>query len=157
MIKHSNKKGGAVLWLISCLKKKPFELPPANQDNRRVFAYLLKHRHLDREVLTTFVRLGLIYEDQKYHNAVFVGMDKDGRPRHAHKRSTNGLDLMLSSDPRPDKKEMPPMASRATAATIRMMNCCGMVHLPVHDNSGEAGPGERTGGERAGARAERLE
>ena len=60
--------------------KKPFELPPANKDNRRVFAYLLKHRHLDREVLTTFVRLGLVYEDQKYHNAVFVGMDKDGTP-----------------------------------------------------------------------------
>ena len=40
--------------------KKPFELPPANKDNRRVFAYLLKHRHLDREVLTTFVRLGLV-------------------------------------------------------------------------------------------------
>lgn len=69
--------------------KKPFELPLANDTNRRVFAYLLKHRHLDREVLTTFVRLGLVYEDQKYHNAVFVGMDKDGTPRHAHKRSTN--------------------------------------------------------------------
>ena len=69
--------------------KKPFELPPANKDNRRVFAYLLKHRHLDRDVLTTFVKLGLVYEDQKYHNAVFVGMDKDGTPRHAHKRSTN--------------------------------------------------------------------
>lgn len=69
--------------------KKPFELPPANENNRRVFAYLLKHRHLDREVLTTFVRLGLVYEDQKYHNTVFVGMDKDGQPRHAHKRSTN--------------------------------------------------------------------
>ena len=69
--------------------KKPFELPPANKDNRRVFAYLLKHRHLDRDVLTTFVRAGLVYEDQKYHNAVFVGMDRDGTPRHAHKRSTN--------------------------------------------------------------------
>ena len=69
--------------------KKPFELPPANENNRRVFAYLLKHRHLDREVLTAFVRLGLVYEDQKYHNAVFVGKDKDGTPRHAHKRSTN--------------------------------------------------------------------
>ena len=69
--------------------RKPFELPPANKDNRRVFAYLLKHRHLDRDVLTTFVRTGLVYEDQKYHNAVFVGMDKDGTPRHAHKRSTN--------------------------------------------------------------------
>ncbi len=69
--------------------KKPFELPPANDTNRRVFAYLLKHRHLDRDVLTTFVRQGLVYEDQKYHNAVFVGMDKDGTARHAHKRSTN--------------------------------------------------------------------
>ena len=69
--------------------KKPFELPPANGDNRRVFAYLLKHRHLDRDVLTAFVRLGLVYEDKGYHNAVFVGMDKDGAPRHAHKRSTN--------------------------------------------------------------------
>ena len=54
-----------------------------------MFAYLLKHRHLDREVLTTFVRQGLVYEDQKYHNAVFVGRDKDGTARHAHKRSTN--------------------------------------------------------------------
>lgn len=70
-------------------ERKPFALPPANENNRRVFAYLLKHRHLDREVLTTFVRLGLIYEEQKYHNAVFVGMDKDGTARHAHKRSTN--------------------------------------------------------------------
>ena len=69
--------------------KKAFKLPPANKDNRRVFAYLLKHRHLDRGILTTFVRLGLIYEDQKCHNAVFVGMDKNSTPRHAHKRSTN--------------------------------------------------------------------
>ncbi len=70
-------------------ERKPFALPPANADNRRVFAYLLKHRCLDREVVTTFVRLGLIYEEQKYHNAVFVGMDKDCQPHHAHKRSTN--------------------------------------------------------------------
>ena len=69
--------------------KKEFVLPPANENNRRVFAYLLKHRHLDRDVLTTFVRSGLIYEDQKYHNAVFVGRDGDGTARHAHKRSTN--------------------------------------------------------------------
>ena len=70
-------------------EKKPFALPPANENNRRAFAYLLKHRHLDRDVLTTFVRLGLIYEDQGYHNAVFVGKGKDGEAHHAHKRSTN--------------------------------------------------------------------
>ena len=69
--------------------KKEFNLPPANENNRRAFAYLLKHRHLDRNVLTTFVRLGLVYEDKGYHNAVFVGKDKDGTAHHAHKRSTN--------------------------------------------------------------------
>ena len=69
--------------------KKEFSLPPANDNNRRAFAYLLKHRHLDRDVLTAFVRLGLVYEDKGYHNAVFVGKDKDGTAHHAHKRSTN--------------------------------------------------------------------
>ena len=69
--------------------KKPFELPQANGDNRRMFAYLVKHRHLDRDVVATFMRQGLLYEDQKYHNVVFVGRDADGTARHAHKRSTN--------------------------------------------------------------------
>ena len=69
--------------------KKPFALPPASGDSKRVFAYLIKHRHLNRDVLTAFVRLGLVYEDKGYHNAVFVGMDKDGTAHHAHKRSTN--------------------------------------------------------------------
>ena len=69
--------------------RKEFSLPPANDNNRRVFAYLLKHRHLDRDVLTAFVRLGLVYEDKGYHNAVFVGKGQDGKAHHAHKRSTN--------------------------------------------------------------------
>ena len=69
--------------------KKEFALPPPNENNKRAFAYLLKHRHLDRDVLTAFVRLGLVYEDKGYHNAVFVGKDKDGTAHHAHKRSTN--------------------------------------------------------------------
>ena len=69
--------------------KKEFTLPPANENNRRAFAYLLKQRHLDRDVVTAFVRLGLIYEDKGYHNVVFVGKDEKCEPHHAHKRSTN--------------------------------------------------------------------
>lgn len=69
--------------------KKEFVLPPANKDMRRVYAYLLKQRHIDREVITAFARANLIYEDSKYHNAVFVGKDDAGVPCHAHKRSTN--------------------------------------------------------------------
>ena len=76
-------------------QKKAFTLPPANRDMRRVYAYLLKRRFLDREVVNTFAKAGLLYEscekfnDREYHNAVFVGKDEHGAARHAHKRSLN--------------------------------------------------------------------
>lgn len=68
---------------------KTFELPPANSDMRRVYAYLVKRRGIDRDIVTAFARAKLLYEDAEYHNAVFVGTDADGVARHAHKRSTN--------------------------------------------------------------------
>jgi len=69
-------------------QKKLFELPEANTDMRRVFAYLIKQRFIDRNVLTEFAKAKLLYEDKDYHNAVFVGVDENGIPRHAHKKST---------------------------------------------------------------------
>lgn len=68
---------------------KPFTLPPVNSHMRRVYAYLVKHRNISRNVVAHFARKKLLYEDAKYHNAVFVGTDETGVPRHAHKRSTN--------------------------------------------------------------------
>ena len=41
---------------------KPFELPPKNESMRRVYAYLLQKRCIDREILNAFVRKKLIYE-----------------------------------------------------------------------------------------------
>lgn len=84
---------------------KPFVLPPTNKDMRRVFAYLIKHRSIARDVVAHFAKAGLLYEDAEYHNAVFVGTDTEGIPRHAHKRSTNsyGKAFRLNvegSDPR---------------------------------------------------------
>ena len=70
---------------------KPFVLPPANSNMRRVYAYLVKHRNIDRSVVAHFAREKLLYEDADYHNAVFVGTDEDGVPRHAHKRSANSF------------------------------------------------------------------
>ena len=49
-----------------------FELPPANDNMRRVFAYLLSKRGIDKDVLYAF-----------------VGFDKYGFPRHANKRGTS--------------------------------------------------------------------
>ena len=74
--------------------RKPFELPARNNDMRRVFAYLIKHRLIDRDVVSFFARERLIYESKEqsadkskeYHNAIFVGYDENGVPQHAHKR-----------------------------------------------------------------------
>ncbi|WP_283250160.1 DUF3991 and toprim domain-containing protein [Ruminococcus sp.] len=54
----------------------------------RVFSYLLLTRGIDKDVLFEFVRKKMIYESADYHNAVFVGYDSNGKPRHAHKRGT---------------------------------------------------------------------
>jgi len=70
-------------------EQKPFALPEAASSMRRVYGYLLGHRKIDRDILTEFARAKLVYEDAAYHNAVFVGTDDCGVPRHAHKRSTN--------------------------------------------------------------------
>src|SRR5699024_6240488 len=74
--------------------KKPFVLPNPNSDMRRVYAYLIKIRHIDRGVINHFAKAKILYEScekskegtKEYHNAVFVGLDEKGVPRHAHKR-----------------------------------------------------------------------
>ncbi len=74
--------------------RKPFALPDVNSDMRRVFAYLMKQRFIHRDIITHFAKAKMIYESREqskdktkeYHNAIFVGYDENGIPRHAHKR-----------------------------------------------------------------------
>ena len=76
-------------------ERKEFALPPANRTMRRLYAYLLQQRLIDRDILDAFTKRGMIYESceksrdgmKEYHNAVFVGTDEHGAARHAHKRS----------------------------------------------------------------------
>ena len=67
---------------------KPFELPEANSDMRRVFAYLTKQRFIAPNVISHFAHEHKIFEDSKYHNVVFVGTDENGDPKQASVRST---------------------------------------------------------------------
>ena len=71
--------------------QKPFAPPVPNANMHRVFAYLLKTRGLDADVVSYFARRKLLYEDAAHHNAVFIGTDEGGCPRHAHLRSTNSF------------------------------------------------------------------
>ncbi|WP_270810006.1 DUF3991 and toprim domain-containing protein [Hungatella effluvii] len=93
--------------------QRPFELPPASPNMRRTFAYLLKVRYLDNSVITAFVKAGLLFESlenskdgaKQYHNAIFVGRNKEGTAKHAHKKGiyTYGQGFrgnLPSSDPK---------------------------------------------------------
>ena len=68
--------------------KKEFKLPDANDDMRRVFAYLTKQRFIAPDVISFFAHQHKIYEDRDHHNVVFVGTDENGVPRQASLRST---------------------------------------------------------------------
>lgn len=82
-----NNCGGQIITSPPIEKEhKTFELPPRNDRMSRVFSYLLLTRGIDKDVLFEFVRKKMIYESADYHNAVFVGYDSNGKPRHAHKR-----------------------------------------------------------------------
>ena len=68
---------------------KDFSLPDRYQNMNRVFAYLIHERGLERNILNVFAHANLLYESDYYHNVVFVGVDKTGTARHAHKRSSS--------------------------------------------------------------------
>ena len=70
-------------------EKKEFRLPETNTNMHRVYAYLIKQRFISPDIISHFAKQHTLYEDKEHHNAVFVGIDENGVPRQAHKRSTN--------------------------------------------------------------------
>ena len=65
-----------------------FELPERADTNKNVYAYLTKTRGLDKSLIASLIDKGLIYQDRKYNNAVFIGKDFEGNIVSAFKRST---------------------------------------------------------------------
>ena len=63
------------------------QLPPKNESTERVEQYL-QGRGILPSVITRCIEKGILYESVDYHNAVFVGRDKDGVPRYAALRGT---------------------------------------------------------------------
>ena len=62
-------------------------LPKANSDSRRAFAYLVKTRHIDNQIVSQLMHERKIYENDK-HSCVFVGYDKSEQAGYASVRST---------------------------------------------------------------------
>ena len=74
--------------IASVKEKGEFELPPRGADMRRAYAYLIKTRYIDQDVVQDFVNQKMLYQDQR-GNCVFVSYDKDKQPVFACKRGTN--------------------------------------------------------------------
>ena len=84
--------GVAVCSAPTVKEKKPMELviPKANTTMNRVYAYLMNERFISREVISFFAHERTLYEDEQYHNCIFVGVDEEGIPKHIHRRGTHG-------------------------------------------------------------------
>ncbi len=71
-------------------QKKELLLPKAVEGRPdRVIAYLME-RGIDRPLIEACINHRLLYESEKYHNAVFVGYDQEGVARYAAIRGTRG-------------------------------------------------------------------
>ena len=68
-------------------ERPPFVLPPPNGGNENVCAYL-RGRGIAPGVIDSFIGAGLLYEDSRYHDCIFVGRDAAGTPVFAAKRGT---------------------------------------------------------------------
>lgn len=80
-------------------ERQSMELPPKAENNSRVYAYLIKTRGLDREVVDGCVKDGSIYQSYENwnkggksfytNNCIFVGHDENGEIKYASQRSLN--------------------------------------------------------------------
>ena len=71
---------GTIRESVEPFTQKPLEIPPKHENMRRVYGYLIRRRGIDKDVLDAFAYRGLVYESADYHNAVFVGTDREGNP-----------------------------------------------------------------------------
>lgn len=63
-------------------------LPEKNQTFKHIFAYMIKTRKIDKDIVSEFVKSKMLYEDT-YKNCVFVGYDEENNPKFASVRGTN--------------------------------------------------------------------
>lgn len=63
-------------------------LPGRNDNEDRVFNYLVNERCIDPKLVKELIKNGKLYEGKFTHDAIFVGFDEDRIPRFACRRST---------------------------------------------------------------------
>ena len=74
-------------------EEKKIILPPKNQENKRVFAYL-SSRYIDKEIINYCLNNNFMYEDLEHHNVIFLGYDENNKVKFGCARATNPSRVM---------------------------------------------------------------
>ena len=75
-------------------KDKKIILPEKNEDNRRIFAYLMS-RGIDKEVINYCIDSHFLYEEKEHHNVVFLGYDERNEVKFGCARASNQTRFMI--------------------------------------------------------------
>lgn len=92
--KYYNEASSSTVAILSSMtveekSEKCLILPHRTRQIRQVFACLCGGHGIVPEVVSAFIRKGMIYESSKPNSVVFLGLDRNGKPQHAHKYGTN--------------------------------------------------------------------
>lgn len=88
-VDHSNSKKSerSGVSAVNGTERAALDIPDHALNNRRLFAYLNKTRHIDAPVIQQLLHEHLIYETDR-HNIAFVANDEHGNPAHIFQRGT---------------------------------------------------------------------
>lgn len=79
------------MFIQSSNKPEPkpvFKEPKLSKNMHRTFAYLVKTRMIDADIVEYFVNEKKILETEEYHNVAFCGYNENGEMKQMHLRST---------------------------------------------------------------------
>ena len=116
-------------------KPTDFVLPAPYENNDRVAAYLTG-RGLSKDLLNMYFNMGLVYEDRQ-HNCVFVGFDKDTVPRYAMLRSSDPSSTFLREVEGSDKRYSfsgPHSGSKTLFVFESAIDCLSFIELQRMEN-----------------------
>ena len=88
-------------------EKKEFVLPERAEDYKIIFAYLIKERGIDADLVKQLVTEKKIYQSKAYNNLVMVGYDENNVARYASLRSTNSYTKAFKVDVTGSDKSYP--------------------------------------------------
>ena len=116
-------------------KPTDFVLPAPYENNDRVAAYPTG-RGLSKDLLNMYFNMGLVYEDRQ-HNCVFVGFDKDTVPRYAMLRSSDPSSTFLREVEGSDKRysfSAPHSGSKTLFVFESAIDCLSFIELQRMEN-----------------------